>query len=150
MPVNSVNPRPVVGFLAGVLSLSVLSCSSTSEPESIQAGDLVGTYVAVALTATTAAGTDDVLADGWNISLTLNADHTTSGTFFVAEGSGESFDLTGRWSFDPDPPEVELDHEADTFLRDMRFAVERDGGVIQLRGGETFSGTEVNVLLART
>ena len=150
MPVNSVNPRPVAGFLAGVLLLSVLSCDSPSEPESIQAADLVGTYAVMAFTSTTGAGTDDLRANGWDISLMLNADGTTSGALFVAEGSGISLDLTGRWSFDANPPGVQLDHDADTFLRDMRFAVSRNGEVIELRGEATFSGTGVNVLLART
>ena len=150
MLANHVNTRLLAGFLVGSLLLSVLSCGSTSEPESIREADLVGSYAVTAFTATTGADTVDLLAGGNDISLTLNADGTTSGTFFVAEGSGLSLDLTGVWAFDPNPPEVRLDHDADTFLRDMTFAAERDGGVIQLRGERTFSGTETHVVLVRS
>lgn len=110
----------------------------------------MGTYVAPSLTATTAEDTDDLLGNGWDISLVLNAGHTTSGTLSVAAAAGESLDLTGRSSFGLDPPEVRLEHAADTFLRNIRFAVGRYGTVIELIGGRASSGTLVRVLLART
>ena len=144
------NPRLSAALLAVIPLLNVLTCTSTTEPESNREADLVGSYAVITLTATTGADTADLLAEGYAISLTLNADGTTSGTLFIAEGGGLTLDLTGRWSFDPHPPEVRLDHGADTFLRDMRLAAAKEGGVIQLRGEATFSGTELNVLLART
>lgn len=60
---------------------------------------------------------------GWSIDLTLRNDGTTSGRFF-APGAGEDGedvdeDLTGTWQLAE--YEVTLDHEADTFLRDVTF-----------------------------
>lgn len=144
------NTRLLAASLAGIPLLNVLSCTSTTEPEPLQEADLVGNYAAVTLTATAGGETADLLAEGYGISLTLSAGGTTSGTLFIAEGGGLTLDLTGRWSFDPHPPEVRLDHDADTLLRDMRLAAGREGGVIQLRGEATFSGTEVHLVLAHT
>lgn len=111
-----------------------------------------GTYVAEgafgALTFTTtdagSGATTDQLARGASIVLVLHADGATSGRLFVPGGSEEGIDesLAGTWTADRD--RVSLDHEADTFLRDMTL-ISNAGS---LAGSRDFNGTTVSVSLA--
>ena len=63
----------------------------------------MGSYAVITFTATTGADTADLLAEGYAISLTLDADGTTSGTLFIAEGGGLTLDLTGDGHSTPIP-----------------------------------------------
>jgi hypothetical protein len=83
----------------------------------------------------------------------LRGDGTTAGRIFIPnfnedgereQGVNLDMDLAGTWSANGDI--VTLDHEADTFLRDMLFHV-RSGG---LEAEEVFSEVTVRLVLDRT
>lgn len=127
--------------LAAVL---VAACSDSTAPTM---ASVAGSYAATTFTVTESGGTTNILAAGGSISLTLAAAGTTSGRLFVpggAEGGGDfDEDLTGTWSLQDST--VTLDHDADTFLRDMTFTVRGQ----QLVGQETFTDVTVAVVLAK-
>lgn len=100
-----------------------------------------GSYVATTFVAKD--GDVDWLADGLTLSIELDDDGTTSGTFFVPgggeEGEDVTSDLTGTWTRDGD--EVEFDHTADTFIRDVVWTY--DDGTLSV------DNSELNVVLTR-
>lgn len=91
--------------------------------------------------------TIDWLASGASIELALDLDGTTSGRMFVPNGDedGGDFDadLVGTWSIQGSV--VRLEHDADTFLRDIHLDYE-DG---VLRGSFTGDEPFVHVTLVR-
>jgi hypothetical protein len=124
-------------------SLTLLpGCSDT-----LTVDDLAGSYSATTFTTREAGATTDWLAAGAFINLTLTATGNTTGRVFVPGGNedGSDFDadLTGTWALAGS--QVTFQHSADTFLRDMSFAV--DAG--RLTGEATFSGVTVRVVLER-
>ena len=125
---------------AGSLLLAA-GCSDAIGPES-----LAGTYVA---TEFTLAGevSGDVLAAGGSLSITLNADGTTSGSVFVpaALNDGEDFTASLAGTFTVVDGSITFTQDADTFVRDITWEV--DG--TRLRGAGTFSGVTITVVLTR-
>ncbi|NIR46649.1 MAG: hypothetical protein GWN99_19775 [Gemmatimonadetes bacterium] len=105
--------------------------------------EVAGAYSATTFTVRNG-GTTDVLAGGGSIDLVLNADGTTTGRLFVPDlfgpGTGIDADLAGSWHFYG--PRLELNHAADTFLRDMIFSV----GSGRFSGEEEFSGVTITVV----
>jgi hypothetical protein len=90
----------------------------------------------------------DWLARGASIDLTLYADGTAAGRLFVPGGgrAGSDFDedLAGSWSLTG--ATLELDHAAETFLREMQLGVAGS----RLTGAETFGGVTVGVVLSKS
>jgi hypothetical protein len=130
---------------ASVLAAAlVAACSDSTVPTM---ASVAGSYTATTFTVTESGGTTNILAAGGSISLTLAAAGTTSGTLFVPGGAedGGDFDedLTGTWTLQDST--VSLDHDADTFLRDMTLTVRGQ----QLVGQETFTDVTVAVVLAK-
>ncbi len=121
--------------------LLAAGCSDAIGPES-----LAGTYVA---TEFTLAGevSGDVLAAGGSLSITLNADGTTSGSVFVpaALNDGEDFTASLAGTFTVADGSITFTQDADTFVRDITWEV--DG--TRLRGAGTFSGVTFTVVLTR-
>jgi hypothetical protein len=102
---------------------------------------VTGTYTATQLTTTEGGTSTNQLAAGASITLTLNANGTTSGRFIVP---GElDADLTGTWTLSGTT--VSLSHSADTFLTDTDFQVQGN----RLVGDETFGSTRVQVTLTK-
>jgi hypothetical protein len=148
--------RTVLRLLALAMPLALAGCDDGVSPPVLRVDEVAGSYIATrppggtlslgALTFTIVQnGVErDLLAEGSEIDLLLGADGTTTGHVFVAgaeeEGDLEA-DLTGTWSLDGTV--VTLDHEADTFLRDMPLTVRGD----RLEGEETFAGVRVRVVL---
>lgn len=146
--------RVFLSVLAGVFLVSAACGESSTGPspaegdEGPSRADVAGSYEATTLTVTEGGTTTDALAEGASIALTLDGDGTTSGTFVVPgsmleSGEREELDLGGSWSLEG--RDVSLDHEADTFLRDMTLRFE-DG---RLEGEETFGSATVRVVLER-
>lgn len=108
---------------------------------------VAGAYHATTFAVLQAGATTNLLAAGGLIALTLTVDGTTSGRVFVPGGgeSGEDFeaDLAGTWTLEGWT--VTLDHPADTFLRDVSFAVHGH----QLSSEATFSDVTITVVLAK-
>ncbi len=127
--------------------LLVLGGACEDEPAALTAEDVVGTYHATTFTTQEAGNTTDLLAAGASITLVMNANFTTAGRLFVPGGNedGSDFDadLTGTWTLSGQT--VDLDHPADTFLRDMSLTA--DGS--RLTGQATFAQVTVRVVLAQ-
>lgn len=98
---------------------------------------LAGTYTATSFTTESGGTSTDQLAAGATVLLQLNPQGTTAGRLFLpnAEEGGGDFeaDLTGSWRVQGNS--VELDHAADTFLRDMSLVM--SGSTL---GGEAMFG----------
>jgi hypothetical protein len=121
------------------LSLSMVVGSYTAE----------GSFGAVVLTThdPDGEGPVDWLARGASILLGLHEDLTTTGRMFVPGGDEDGgdldMDLAGTWSLDGNV--VRLQHDADTFLRDMDLVVGND----RLRGEETFGDVTIQLEMQR-
>ncbi|MGD8699773.1 MAG: hypothetical protein PVJ43_10810 [Gemmatimonadales bacterium] len=123
----------------------VLRPSAASTPDVAAAA---GTYRATTFTMEEAGVVTDWLARGASIDLTLYADGTAAGRLFVPGGgrAGSDFDedLTGSWSLTG--ATLELDHAAETFLREMQLGVAGS----RLTGAETFGSVTVGVVLSKS
>jgi hypothetical protein len=135
-------------LLLGATAACADSTGPTPDPT---LGSVAGVYHADGdggeLTTVEGGAPSDWLAEGGSIRLELRADGTTAGRIFIPEAAEEGgdfeADLAGGWSIAEGA--VHLDHEADTFLRDMSFQVR--GG--RLEGSAEFSGLRVQVVLVR-
>jgi hypothetical protein len=126
-------------LMVGLLVATTVACGDESTGPSVQAA--AGTYTATRLRTTENGTTTDQLAAGATITLTLNANGTTSGHFTVP---GElNANLAGSWTLNGTT--VSLNHTADTFLRDMPLQLQGN----TLVGDQTFSGTRVEVTLTK-
>lgn len=135
-------------FLSVLAGMFVLTSACGDSPTGPTRADVAGSYEATTLTVTEDGTTTDALAEGASVTLTLDGDGTTSGSFVVPgsmseSGEEEVHDLEGSWALEG--RNVTLDHEADTFLRDMTLEV-GDG---RLEGEETFGSETVRVVLER-
>ena len=139
-----------------LFAMMLTACSdSPTEPDPLTVEAVAGVYGASgafgALTFTTVNSGDvtDWLDAGASISLRLNTDGTTEGELFIPgadeDGSDVEENLTGAWHLTGNA--VTLEHDADTFLRDMPLTIV--GG--RLEGDRTFdrSGTRVRLTLQR-
>lgn len=146
---------------SGVLTAMVMTamlmaagCGDDGQSLDAQLARVAGTYSAegafgaVVFTTSRPDGTETVdwLARGASIRLSLHEDMTTSGRLYIPggdeDGGDMDEDLTGTWTLQGD--RVSLDHEADTFLRDMDLYFDGE----RLEGEETWSVT-VRVELVR-
>ncbi len=108
-----------------LLLLLLPSCSDTVEP-----GDLVGTYHAVELSGEDEGVPFDFLDEGGSLSITLAANGTTTGTLFLP-GAGEAGEdinasMAGTWAYDEDTNALTFDQAADTYVRDATWTVDGD------------------------
>ncbi len=130
-------------FLALSLSLAV-GCSNPLTPESI-----AGTYGASTFVRSALSGGEDVLALGGSLTITFNADGTTSGILFLPAASSASggvdftADMAGTFTLENDS--ITLTQAADSFVRDLAWIY--DGGMIN--GTGTFSGVTITVVLGQ-
>lgn len=163
--IRSTYDRPALRGLAIALLaalLAALAACSDDGPGGPDAGTeplLVGSWVAgaeddgsfgaIVFTADTASISRDLIAEGATIRLELQADGTTDGLLFipdpaVPDGSNDfEASMAGTWRLTDDV--LTLDQSADTFMRDMAFAVEDD----RLVGDQQFGGVRIRVVLVR-
>lgn len=127
--------------------LFVLLVACGDDPAAPTLDEVVGTYHATTFTTQEAGTATDQLAGGASITLNLTAQLTTAGRLFVPGGNedGSDFDadLTGTWTLTGRT--VNLEHAADTFLRDMPITA--DGS--RLTGQATFAGVTVRIVLSK-
>lgn len=149
-------PGRTIGGLSVALTLSLLpACGDTGVNVDPEIAALAGTYTAegeigtLVISQHTVSGdvTEDWLAAGASILLNLHGDGTTTGRF-LAPGAGEDGedmdeDLTGSWTLNQG--QVKLEHDADTFLRDLDFTARSDG----LTAEESFDHVTVRVVVSR-
>lgn len=127
-----------------VLTSLAIACRESAGPS---IGTVAGVYTATTFTSTTGGVTTNHLAEGGQILILLSIDGSTEGQLLVPDGNEDgsdvNLDLTGTWALSGGT--VELDHAADTFLRDMPFTVSGT----RLHGDVTIDGARVQVTLAR-
>lgn len=148
----SFSRRPgALAFLCTFTAVAAACGENGTGPDAIEQSDAVGSYQATTFETTEDGQTTDQLAEGAEFTITLSSDGTTTGNLFVpggAEGGGDlDASLAGTWTFDANSKTVEFDQDADTFVRDMTFAVVREGGTIRLEGEESFGGPTITVVL---
>jgi hypothetical protein len=99
---------------------------------------------------------DDLLEEGAYVELSLQADGQASGQLFVPEdedglndeGADETFGGTWDLAEDDDVFFIDLDHDADTFLRDVALFVDtQDQLVVDAVSG---AGERIQLVLIRT
>lgn len=147
-PFSLTTPRLALVLLLGGAAACADSTGPTPDPT---VASVAGVYRADAtggeMTTVEGGASTDWLADGGSIRLELRDDGTTAGRIFIPgaaeEGGDFEADLVGGWSIAGGA--VHLDHEADTFLRDMSFQVRGE----RLEGSAEFSGLRVQVVLVR-
>jgi hypothetical protein len=143
MEVHSNARRHMYRALAVVVAAGFLA--GCENPLTVE--DLAGTYVATTLTVTEGGATQDLLAVGASITVTLNSDGSTQGRFFVPGGNenGSDFDadLSGTWSLNDS--QISFEHVADTFMRDASFSA----GQARLTAQATFGSATLHAVLQR-
>ena len=106
-----------------------------------------GEFGAIRFRADTADVSRDMLAEGASLVLGLHPNGVTSGRLFIpanVEGVPDfDEDLTGTWRLEDG--EVVLDHDADTFLRDVTFEFDDDRLVVD----DLIGGVRVQIELER-
>ena len=129
-------------WLVIALAATLVACG---EPFVPSLESIAGSYSATTFTTTTGGTTTNQLFAGAEFTITLTAAGTTTGRLFVpgggAGGGALDADLAGTWTLTGST--VEFTQTADTFVRDMIFTASAG----RLRGGDTFSGTTIRVIL---
>jgi hypothetical protein len=106
---------------AGTLAFA----SACAEDPNVPPAGVPGSYHATSFTLSSGGPAVNLLALGASFTMTLGADHTTTGRLIIPPSvtGGENIDqdLTGSWRQSNDT--VYFDHPADTFVRDIPFLV---------------------------
>ena len=134
-------------ILTAALALATLAPLTACDDDDLEREDVAGTYTATEFSITTGSEVIDVLDLGGEITLVLNADGTTEGTFdapAIEDEPAATYDLEGTWDIEADL--IVLDHDADTFLRHVVF--EYQAG--QLIASELFTEGVFDLTLTRS
>ena len=122
------------------------ACSDSTSPS-----EVVGSYTAITFRTTGSSGQTDQLLAGSTFDITLHSDGTTSGHLHIAASGGNpalDANMAGSWTQNGDI--IDFDQAADTFVRNMPFTIDRVApNELWLVGSQVFSGTQINVTLAR-
>jgi hypothetical protein len=142
---NPIRRRQRISLLPFVLALALGGCDSPTEPPTV--ASVSGEYQASTLALTQGGQSQDFLAVGAELTVSLKPDGTTTGRLFVPEGDEDGRDLRedlmGRWTLRGDT--VRFQQGADTFLRDMPFLVRGR----RLEGEYAAGGGRLRVVLQR-
>ena len=108
-------------FAAAILAVA----GACAEDPNVPVPGVPGSYHATTFTLSSGGPAINLLALGASLTMTLGADHTTTGRLVVPATvtGGEKIDdsLAGTWRQSNDT--VYFDHPADTFIRDIPFVV---------------------------
>lgn len=133
-----------LSFAVLAIVVAVLACGG--EPMSLRER-FAGSYSATTFTSTDDGSTTDHLAAGASVTLELTPQGTTAGRLFIPRagegGADVEADLAGTWRMGG--VVVDLDHAADTFLRDMLLTAHED----RLVGDTSFAGTRIQLTLTK-
>lgn len=146
--------RSLLLVLGAALTLGACDESPTTlDPAAQEMAAVAGEYAAsgalgaISLTTEADGETVDWLATGASVQIRLTPNGKTTGRLFIPgadeDGGDVDANLAGSWTLDAGT--IRFRHEADTFIRDMDFAVEGN----LLVGDETFDGVRVRLELAR-
>lgn len=136
---------------AALLSaLAFIACGGSGEDNTGPLA-LAGNYTATEWTTTGTSGITSELGAGSTLNITLNSDGSTSGHLHLAATSSHpafDADMAGTWT--QSGSTVDFNQSADTFVRDLPFAVVAQGPTWSLVGDGSFSGTAIHLTLTRT
>jgi hypothetical protein len=146
--------RRLQTILALTLTVAAAACDDALAGPDPSMESMAGAYAAssgfgvLSLTTTEDGQTIDWLAAGADLRLQLEADGTVSGRLFIPDADEDGGDLdedmAGTWTVMGNT--VRFEQAADTFVRDMAFAL-TDG---VLTGDQTFGDVRVRVVLVRS
>ena len=112
-------------LLAATLAIASAIAGGCADDPNVPPAGVPGSYYATTFTVTSNGPPVNLLALGASFTMTLGADHTTSGRLFIPSSitGGESVDesLAGTWQQSHDT--VYFDGAADTFVRDVPFVI---------------------------
>jgi hypothetical protein len=131
-----------------VALVALLACGGDTTGPSNDA--LVGTYVATEFVTTGSSGQTNQLLAGSTATINLFDNHTTTGHLhLVATAGNPAFDadLAGTWTRTGNT--VNFSQTADTFIRDLDFAVVQTSGGAQLVADDVFAGTRIQLTLSQ-
>lgn len=131
-------------FVALAIALLLPSCGG-SDAFSPTVEGVSGSYSAGVFTATSAAGSINLLALGSSVEVTLASNGTTTGRLFVPGGNGAGGDLdqdlSGTWTLAGDT--VTFNPSGPSVIQNAQFAVGRG----QLTGDGSFAGQTLHLVL---
>jgi hypothetical protein len=139
----------VMKWLAPIAILATAVGCGGSDSTSPQSSGLAGSYTAFQWVTTGGSGQTNQLVIGSTLQITLNSDGSTTGHMHLAASGGNpaaEYDMAGTWTRSGN--NVDFVQTADTFVRDMVFAIQPVAtGVWDLVGDQVFSGTRVQLTL---
>jgi hypothetical protein len=126
-------------------AVSAAACGDSNAPTGVPVGD----YTAIQFVTTGSSGQRDELAAGSTLSLNLASNGTTSGHLHVAASASNPVldaDMAGTWR--EDGSVVTVSQQADTFVKNMPFALSNDlvNGWI-LVGDKSFNSVRIQLTL---
>jgi hypothetical protein len=134
---------------AFLFALTFIACGGSDD--STQPLALAGNYTATEFTTTGTSGVTFELPAGSTLNITLNSNGSTTGHLHLAATTGRpafDADMAGTWV--QTGSTVNFSQSADTFVRDMPFAIVAQGSTWSLVGDATFAGTAIHLTLTRT
>jgi hypothetical protein len=132
-------------ILFGVAAIVACGSDSTAPTATV-----AGTYQATVFTSTGTSGITNHILAGSTLVLNLAADGTLSGHLhMVATSSNTALDadMAGTWV--QSGSTVNFSQTADTFVRNITYAVSANGNLWELEGNRVFSGTDVHIKLTQ-
>jgi hypothetical protein len=129
----------------GIAAVTACGSDSTTPPS-----PLVGSYNAVQFVTTGSSGSTNQILAGSTLSINLAANGSTTGHLHLAASGGVpafDADMAGTWTRTGNS--VTFSQTADTFVRNMTFAVTAAGSSWQLEGNQVFSGTQIQITLSQ-
>ena len=145
--------QPKMGLGALLFAAVIMACGSDKGPTTPGGGGgfaLAGNYTATQWTTTGGGGLTNQITNGSTLQIALNSNGTTTGHLHLVASSNNpalDADMAGTWS--QTGGTVSFNQNADTFVRDMVFAVVANGSKWALEGNQAFSGTEVKITLTQ-
>jgi hypothetical protein len=141
--VKQIVSRMFAAAALGVALSTGAACSDDNDPTGPSVADVVGSYTATRLTATSPLGTQDILQAGGSLTMQFAASGVVTGHITIPSQSVDE-NFSGTWKIDDG--EVELEEVAgDLFVDDMNFSVVGN----TLVGDEMFSGVRVQATLTK-
>ena len=133
-------------ILLGIAAIVACGGGGSTAPTSV----LVGSYNAIQFVTTGSSGQTNQILAGSTLSINLMPNGTTTGHLHMVASGGNSAldaDMAGTWTQTGNS--VTFSQAADSFVRNMTWAVAAAGSSWQLLGDQVFSGTEIKVTLSQ-
>jgi hypothetical protein len=131
-------------FLA-VFGVCLSGCHNSTAPSATVGGD----YRADQFVTTGSSGQTNQIVAGSSLYLYLAGNGTVSGQLNMAASGGNpafAADMTGTWMRSGNT--ITFSQAADTFVRNMTFALEPNGNSWQFVGDQVISGTRIQIRLS--